>query len=460
VYWAYSALLLLVLLLSAPWWLWQMLRYGKYRAGWSERFGSVPKRLREHSSAETIWIHAVSVGEVLAMTQIIADLQSQLPGWRIVVSTTTDTGQKLARQRFGEENVFRAPLDLPWAVQAFIDVLRPRMLVLAESEFWPNLLHIAHNAGIKIAVVNARVSDRSLPRYLRFRGLLRRVLSEVDLLLAQTDEDGRRLVAIGAPAERVQVGGNLKFDVKPPQRGKVVERLSAAVQQGNVGPIIIAGSTVEAEEAILGEAFLDLRQRYPQALLVLAPRHPERFEAVATLVASSELPLYRRSRWDEIPFMPTDGMSGAPEDSPLAGGVLLLDSIGELAGLYELADIAFVGGSLVPRGGHNILEPAHFGVPILVGPYTENFRDIIEIFRQADAVRVLELSSPPYHVEALAKVFIDLLESPGEREALGRNARSVLQAYGGATDRTVDALLALLSVHRVALVETTAERQA
>jgi 3-deoxy-D-manno-octulosonic-acid transferase len=445
VYWVYSALLLMALVLSAPWWLWQMLRHGKYRAGWGERLGSVPPRLRQPAGNETIWIHAVSVGEVLAVTQVIAGLQAKLPDWRIVVSTTTDTGQQLARKHFGEQNVFRAPVDLPWAVQAFIDALRPRMLVLAESEFWPNLLHIAHEAGVTIAVVNARVSDRSLPRYLRFRALFKSVLSNVDLFLAQTDEDAQRLIMIGASPERVQVGGNLKFEVKPPQRGELVERLSAAVQQGNIGPIIVAGSTVDCEEAILGEVFLDVRQRYPHAMLVLAPRHPERFAEVPRVLEWKELPFRCRSQWTGGPLMP--------------GEVFLLDSIGELAGLYELADIAFVGGSLVPRGGHNILEPAHFGVPILVGPYTENFRDIIEIFRQADAVRVLELSSPQYDVEPLAKIFIDLLENPGVREALGRNARSVLQAYGGATDRTVQALLALLSSDQHALAETTAERR-
>ncbi len=192
VYWLYSALLLITLVLSAPWWLWQMLRHGKYRSGWSERLGSVPQRLRAHEDVPTIWIHAVSVGEVLAVTQLVAEMKEQLRDHRIIVSTTTDTGQKLARQKFGEENVFRAPLDLPWAVQAFLDALRPRMLVLAESEFWPNLLHQAQEAGVAVAVVNARVSDRSLPRYQRFRWLFTRVLSDVDLLLAQSEEDARR----------------------------------------------------------------------------------------------------------------------------------------------------------------------------------------------------------------------------------------------------------------------------
>ncbi len=466
-YWVYSALLLVTLVLSAPWWVWQMLRHGKYRSGWSERLGSVPKRLRRNAASQTIWIHAVSVGEVLAITQLVAELKAQLRDYRIVVSTTTDTGQKLARQKFGEENVFRVPLDLPWAVQAFLDGLGPRMLVLAESEFWPNLLHCAHQAGLKVAVVNARVSDRSLPRYQRLRRLFTRVLANVDLLLAQSEEDARRLVAIGAPAERVHVGGNLKFDVKPPARTEINNRLGETITRDGLGPIIIAGSTLEGEEAMLLEAFRAVRERYAQAMLLLATRHPERFDSVAALLASSGLTFQRRSKWNDVPLIPTEGMSGAPDDhvSPragmsgapgmsLAGGVLLLDSIGELAGLYEFADLAFIGGSLVPKGGHNVLEPAYFGVPILVGPHTENFRDIVEIFRRAEALRVV---TP----QTLTPTILALLENYQERERLGCNAKEVLRTQQGATRRTMEALLGLLpEPTRRQAAEAAAERPA
>jgi 3-deoxy-D-manno-octulosonic-acid transferase len=462
VYWLYSALLLITLVGSAPWWLWQMLHHGKYRSGWSERLGSVPRRLRAHVGAPTIWIHAVSVGEVLAITQLVADLQAQLRDYRIVVSTTTDTGQKLARQKFGEGNVFRAPLDLPWAMRAFLDGLRPRMLVLAESEFWPNLLHSARQSGAAVAVVNARVSDRSLPRYKKFGWLFTRVLGDVDLLLAQSEEDARRLIAIGAPAQRVHVGGNLKFEVKPPARGVIHKRLADAIQRDDIGPVIVAGSTLEGEEAMLLAAFREVRERYSQAMLMLAPRHPERFDSVAALLAASGMPYIRRS---DIPLIPTAGMSGAPEDpshtrneamsgaperlllapndgmsgasANLAGGVLLLDSIGELASVYEFSDLAFIGGSLVPKGGHNVLEPAYFGVPILVGPYTENFRDIVDIFRRANALRVV---TP----ERLTPVMLDLLANVEERERLGHNARDVMHSQQGATRRTAEALLRLL----------------
>src|SRR5271165_6833568 len=214
-----------------------MLRHGKYRTGLSERWGAVPDRLFNRVAVNTIWIHAVSVGEVLAISRVIDELKTQLPGWRVVVSTTTDTGQKLARERFGENNVFYFPVDLPFAVRAYLQTLRPKLLVLAESEFWPNLLRWARLSGTSVAVVNARISDRSLPGYLRIKHLLRRVLQNVQLFLAQSEQDGRRLVEIGAPADRVHVGGNLKFEVKPPADSELVELFIAALDREEIGPV-------------------------------------------------------------------------------------------------------------------------------------------------------------------------------------------------------------------------------
>ncbi len=423
VYSLYSLLLFLALIVSTPWWLVQMLRHGKYRTGWSERLGTVPDRLFNYVAENNIWIHAVSVGEVLAISRVVEELKQQLPGWRILVSTTTDTGQKLARERFGENNVFYLPLDLPWAVRAYLQAFRPKLLVLAESEFWPNLLHEAHKSGAAVAVVNARVSDRSLPGYLRFRELMRRVLKNVDLFLAQSGEDASRLVQIGAPAERVHVSGNLKFEVKPPAKAVIVEPFRAALAREDIGPVVVAGSTLDGEETMLMEMFRMVASRYPGALLVLAPRHPERFTVVASLLASSGLRWQRRSEWD-----------GA---RAIAGGVFLLDTIGELASLYEFADIAFVGGSLVPRGGHNVLEAAQFGAAILVGPHTENFRDMVEAFRKADALRVVSIQS-------LIPTVLRLLENYDERVALGERAAEVVRSQQGATQKTVQALLSLL----------------
>jgi 3-deoxy-D-manno-octulosonic-acid transferase len=424
VYSLYSLLFLLALILSTPWWLVQMVRHGKYRTGWKERLGRPPDRLFNKVSEHTIWIHAVSVGEVLAISRVVEELKARLPGWRLVISTTTDTGQKLARQRFGENDVFYLPLDVPWAVGAYLQALRPRLLVLAESEFWPNLLHEAHESGAAVAVVNARVSDRSLPGYLRFRALLQRVMQNIDVLLAQSDEDANRLVQIGASVERVDVSGNLKFEVKPHAKPAIVGTFQAALEREDIGPVIVAGSTLDGEETLLLDAFHQVTIRYPGALMVLAPRHPERFATVASLVSSSGVRWQLRSEWDG--------------ERAIAGGVLLLDTIGELASLYEFSDIAFIGGSLVPRGGHNVLEAAQFGVPILVGPSTENFRDIVDVFQRAAALRVVTPVT-------LGPTILQLLENDDDRAALGARALAVMRSQQGATQKTVAALLGLLA---------------
>ena len=417
-YFLYSAALAVALVVSLPYWFWQALRKGKYRAGFSERMGNVPARLRATAAGENcIWIHAVSVGEVMAITPLAQALTAKLgAGWRVVVSTTTMTGQQLARQRFGEENVFYLPLDFAFALRPFFSVLRPKALILAETEFWPNILRIAHEEKVRVAVVNARISDRSFPRYKRFRGLLARVLRNVDLFLAQTAADRDRLVAIGADAGRVQVPGNLKFEAAVVKDTKLVGELSGGIG----GPVLVCGSTVEGEEELLVPAFRRVLAANPSATIILAPRHPERFAVVAELLKQSGVTFWRRSEW---------------RGGPVGGGVLLLDSIGELASVYELATAAFVGGSLVPRGGHNILEPARFGKPILVGPYTQNFRDIISIFEKADAVKVIATENA---VEELSSAFDSRWKAMGER------GREVLREQSGALQRTLDALEVLL----------------
>jgi 3-deoxy-D-manno-octulosonic-acid transferase len=415
----YSLALGLSVLLTSPWWLWQMLRSGKYRTGLRERLGRVPARLGKTQAA--VWVHAVSVGEVLAMSTTIARLRDA--GHRVVVSTTTDTGQNLARQRFGEANVFYFPLDFDFAVQPYLRSIRPSLLVLAEAEFWPNVLRLAGSNGARIAVVNARISDRSFPRYRRFRGLIGGMLAQVDVFLAQSRQDAQRLIDIGADPQRVSVAGNLKFDVRPPSQAELVPALRNALQREQAGPVIVAGSTLAGEEEILLDAFTEIRKAFARSVLVLAPRHPERFATVGDLLASRDHSWMRRSEWEEPAHM--------------AGRVLLLDSIGELAALYEVAQLAFVGGSLIPAGGHNIVEPARFGVPVLVGPYTENFREIVETFRRADAVVVVDK-------ENLAATMLELLRDDANRAALGARAADVVGQNSGATARTVDALLALL----------------
>jgi 3-deoxy-D-manno-octulosonic-acid transferase len=421
-YLIYSALLAAGLLVSLPYWLLQRLRHDKYRAGLGERLGRIPQRLAVQPARPVIWVHAVSVGEVLAISGLVGEITKRFSQHRVVISTTTDTGQKLARARFGAENVFYFPLDFAFAIRPYLRLLKPELIVIAETEFWPNFLRLAHAAGARIAVVNARISDRSWPGYRRFRRLLTGILQHVDLFLTQTGEDARRLEQIGAPPARVHITGNLKFDVPAATAPPIIASLRASFQQANSGPVIVCGSTVEGEESLLLQAFVNVLASHPRAAMILAPRHPERFTEVAELLDNLGIRFWRRSLW-----------SG----DPISGGVLLIDTIGELAALYALADVAFVGGSLVPRGGHNIIEPALHGVPIVVGNHTENFRDIVSLFQSRDAVRVVGPAELPL-------AFMELISNPAERIALGRRAAETLRAQMGATQRTMQVLEKLL----------------
>ena len=425
-YLIYSALLAAALLVSLPYWLLEWVRHGKYSAGLGERLGRVPRRLAPQPNRPAIWIHAVSLGEVLAVSGLVEELRKRFPKHRVVISTTTDTGQKLARTRFGAESVFYFPLDFAFAVRPYLAALRPELMVIAETEFWPNLLRLAHRSGARIAIVNARISDRSWPGYRRFRHFLVKILPQIDLFLAQTAEDANRLQDIGAPSERIEVTGNLKFDMLAPLALPIVASLRACFQSNNSGPVIVSGSTVDGEERLLLHAFANVLASHPGAVMILAPRRPERFNEVAELLQVLGMKFWRRSLW-----------SG----DPIVGGVLLLDTIGELAALYALADVAFVGGSLVPRGGHNIIEPALHGVPVVVGTHTENFRDMVALFQSRDAVRIVGPAELPL-------VLMELIASPAERESLGRRAAETLQSQMGATERTVQALAKLLEGER------------
>lgn len=423
----YSALLALFLVLTLPYWLLQMMRHGKYRAGLHQRFGAVPPALLRRGEKRAIWVHAVSVGEVVASSAVVTALQQKFLSHRVLISTTTSTGQKLAAQRFGAENVFYFPLDFAFAIRPYLDALRPELVVLVETEFWPNFLRLAKRSGARIAVINCRISDHSLPGYRRLRlwlpKLLENALKNIDCFLAQTEEDRQRLIQIGAIETKVTVVGNLKFDVAPPPSPAIIASLRRGFSESGAGPILVCGSTLEDEEGSLLSAFHNILANHPKALMILVPRHPERFSKVAELVEKLGFRMWRRSLW-----------SG----EALAGGVFLVDSIGELAALYSLATVAFVGGSLVPRGGHNILEPALYGVPIVTGNHYENFRDVVNFFASRNAVRIVGLAELPL-------VFMELIDNDNERTTLGRNALVALESQRGATARTVSALTQLMS---------------
>jgi 3-deoxy-D-manno-octulosonic-acid transferase len=420
----YSALLLAVLVVGTPYWLVRMVTSGRYRQGLAGRLGLISDDLRAAvAGRQVVWIHAVSVGEVMAATQLIRELRTALPGWVIAVSTTTATGQRLAKERLPESPVFYFPLDFAFVIRRYLDVLHPNLLILMESELWPNLIDQCASRGVPVAVVNARISDRSLPRYLRLRRLWRPLLAQISLYLAQSEENAARWVRIGAPEDRVRVSGNLKYDIKAAGASSLVEPLRERLPEG--APVIICGSTLEGEEKMLVEAWPALLATEPRAVMVLAPRHPDRFAAVAELVRSSGFAMLRASAFREGPI--------AIEPR----SIFLLDTIGDLASVYSLGTVAFVGGSLVPAGGHNPLEPAQFGVPVVMGPSYENFRDIVDAMLLHDSIRIVMAAG-------LSDALVAMLRSRDDAQTLGERGRAFFEAQAGATARTVQALLELM----------------
>jgi 3-deoxy-D-manno-octulosonic-acid transferase len=426
----YNVALLEAMVASAPWWLWRMATTEKYREGLGQRLGGVPERLKKLADdyRPVIWLHAVSVGEVLAVSRLVEEIGAAFPGHRLLVSTTTRTGQALARERFGAQRVFYCPLDLPWAVRGYLKATRPELMVLAETEFWPNLLYGCFRRGIPVAVVNARISDRSWPRYKLLRRLWRPILARLSRVLAQSALDAERLIALGCAAERVTVSGNLKFDVRVPKEAEATRLLKSL---GAGLRFVVAGSTLEGEETALLEAWPKLLAADEKLVMVMAPRHPERFGAVAGLLAGSGVRWVRRSEWKG---------KTAEDIAPLTPGqVVLMDTIGELASVYSAAAVAFVGGSVAEAGGHNPLEPAQFGVPIVMGPHYANFRAITEDLRTHDAVRIARR-------EELASAMAELLMDEDEARAMGQRARKVFAEQAGATARSVEAIRQVLGV--------------
>lgn len=428
----YSLLLYVVLILGAPFWLFRMATTQKYRHGLLERLGFVPQRLLDAiTGQQVIWLHAVSVGEVLAASRLINELRSRATGCRVVVSTTTRTGQMLARSRFGPDSVFYFPLDLGWALRRYLHALKPALVILVETEFWPNMLNQCRTHHIPIAVVNARISDRSYPRYRRLRRLWRPLLESLTVVLAQSEEDARRLKAIGVPEGRVHAAGNLKYDVRAADEAPVTTALHTNLPSNC--RVVVAGSTLEGEERMLLETWPRLLAADHALVFILAPRHPERFASVAQLAADS-------AARSGVPFLKRSDWMSAPQ-AIRPGSIFLLDSIGELASIYSLAAVAFVGGSLIPAGGHNPLEPAQFSVPVVMGSHYGNFRAIVETLRQHNAIRIAS-------EEELGTALLLLLGNPVEAAALGQRGHEVFNRESGATERAVTSVLQMLGPDR------------
>ncbi len=427
-YLAYSLVSLVVFLLVSPYFLYQAVRYRKYVGSLGQRLGYLPIALNVDGDA-SIWIHAVSVGEALTAKALIADLRAQYPRLRLFLSTTTMAGQQVAKKNLQQvDGVFYFPFDWGITVRRTLDIVKPRLFVMMETEIWPNLLRVCREQGVKTVLVNGRISSRSYPRYRLIRPFFRRVLGDVDRFCMQSEESARRLVALGAAAAHVSVTGSLKFDsLERPaaaSHGKPRQRVLRFFRLAPNRTVIVAGSTLRGEEAAVLRAFARIKETLPTALLVLAPRHPERFIEVERLARATGLVTMKRT---ELPI-----------DAEPRADVVVLDTLGELAQLYQISTAVFVGGSLEDHGGHNILEPAMFGKPIVFGPYMQNFREIADAFLSNDAA--IQVQSE----RELASTLLELVTDPVRRARLGAAARALVEANRGAKTKTLDVIGELL----------------
>jgi 3-deoxy-D-manno-octulosonic-acid transferase len=426
VYLLYSVVTLLALVALSPYFLYQALRHKKYVGSLGQRLGYLPVSFNLDAE-ESIWVHAVSVGEVLAARPLIRDLRQRYPGLRLFVSTTTRAGQQLARQGVSDvDGVFYFPFDWTFTVRRTLAIVKPRLFVMMETELWPNLLRECRARGIKTVLVNGRISYRSFPRYRLVRGFFRRVLSDVDAFCVQGEETQRRLIDLGADPARITVTGSLKFDALGPMPtpGRGPDRVLRFFRMSSGRAVLVAGSTLKGEEEAIIHAFNRVRTGGGNPLLVLAARHPERFGEVERLCRHEGLAAVRRT--------------ALPIDAEPRADAVVLDTIGELAQLYQIATAVFVGGSLVPAGGHNILEPALYGKPIIFGPHMENFAEIAEAFlANGAAVQVR-------HERELGEAVVALMNDPVRRARLGAAARALVDANRGAKDRTLAVITTLL----------------
>jgi len=443
VYLIYSLLLGLAALALAPYWVVQGLRHGKYLANLPERLGlSFPGLARLPADRPgSLWIHAVSVGEVLSAVTLARRLKEVYPARPLVVSTTTITGQALARERMKfADAVIYFPLDWGFCVRRALRAVRPALVVVIETELWPNFLKVAGLQKIPVLLVSGRISERSFARHQRYlrafgfylRPFWKSALSRASGFLMQSQNDAARIRALGAPSERVRVSGSLKYDQEIPAATPLSYWLERELKRNGRSPVIVAGSVVATEEPLALIAFGTLQGEYRNALLVLAPRKPEQFDAAAEFIAESHRKFVRRSRIAIAGPGPQPD-HGAAESATIAKDVtvVLLDSIGELASLYRLADGAFVGGSLVPSGGHNILEPAAFGKIPVFGPSMENFSEIAARFVAAGAA--VQVESP----EDVGVAWIELFRDPARMKKMSEAARELVEGSRGATDRAV-----------------------
>jgi 3-deoxy-D-manno-octulosonic-acid transferase len=429
-YFFYSFLSLLVFVIVSPYFLYQAVRYKKYIGNLRQRLGYLPISVNVDAD-ESIWIHAVSVGEALTARALAADLKTRYPRLRLFLSTTTIAGQQVARKIQHVDAVFYFPFDWTFVIRRTLDIVRPRLFIMTETEIWPNLLRQCRRRGVKTMMINGRISARSYPRYRLAKPFFRHVLADIDRFCMQSEDSARRVIDLGADQSRVLVTGSLKFDSldmpAPGAQGRPRDRVLRFFRLAPNRPVVIAGSTLRGEEEAVLKAFSRVKATTPTALAILAPRQPERFGEVERLARDAGFTTVRRSQ--------------LPIDAEPRADVIVLDTIGELAGLYQLATAVFVGGSLVDHGGHNILEPAVHGKPILFGPHMSNFKEIAETFLANDAA--VQVQSE----RELDDMLLILMTDPVRRARLGAAARALVDANRGAKDKTLAVVADLLPAH-------------
>lgn len=436
-YLLYSIILTLGFVILLPRFLFDAVTKGKYAAGFWQRLGSLPSF--DPKGKKVVWLHCVSVGEANAARPLARAIKRDLPDVSLIVSTTTRTGQELARTAFADtaDLVFYFPFDWRFTVRRALRQLKPSVVLLMETELWFNFIREAYHAGARVCVVNGRLSEKSFNRYGKIKGFMKRVLGYLDLALMQSNADATRLMSLGARGNKVKVTGNLKFDQDPEVAGHAVtEEIRGRFAITGETPLIIAASTHSPEEKWVLDAFRAAREASGDGLLrlMIAPRHPERFDEVARLIGEAGFTSARRS----APASVND------KDAE----VILLDTIGELRSAYPVATLVFVGGSLIRHGGQSVLEPAAAGKAVLTGPHTSNFKVVIEEFLDKDAL--IQLPALPENdiPAALAAAFTDLMQDGDRRHTLAANALKVMQTNRGATERTVEYLQPLLTANR------------
>ena len=430
-YLLYSLLLTLGFVLLLPRFAIDALRSGKYVTGLRQRLGDIPQI--ESDGRPTIWLHCVSVGEAQAALSLVRRLRETFPNYTLVVSTTTVTGQRLAQTIFKEQAaaVFYFPIDWMWTVWRVLRKINPAAILIMETELWPNLFRAARGRNTPIVLLNGRISDKSFRRYKLIRPFISRVLNDLTLATMQSDQDALRIHQLGLVNKRIVAVGNLKFDsTGTAADGKLTNQIRDRFSFADDRPLFIAACTHAPEESVVLNAFRLVRQSHANLRLLLAPRHPERFAEVAALLTASEFSVARAS----APVAHVDA----------SADIILLDSIGELTAVFPLAEIAFIGGSIAPHGGHNVIEPAAHGVCTITGPHTSNFTAITKAMLAEGAL--VQLSDNRDSATELAHTLKELLADEQRRTAIGERARTVCETNRGATNRTLELLSPIVDV--------------